>query len=630
MIQTKTTLMLLASCLAAAGMAMAADTASSDWPQWRGPTRDGVAGPGSKLADAWPEGGPKLLWKSEPIPCGWEKGGLEGLGGAQGGLGSVTVVGDKAFVFVDWKSSGNPVVITTKDLNDYVWSENVPDDFGAKVDEEAQKHNAFHRKPGETLDAVTKEFLATLDPKLAENHGAWIKERFAYVWNHHPNDVRSWVNLAKVATIRDRKFATYDDLVQEARKQGFADNLGAVVGWADTDLIYKLKSMGNTYTDTIICLNVSTGKELWKREFAGVPTKEMVFIGASGTPAVWDGKVYASGSAGMYCVSANDGSVIWQAKTSFTHSSPLVANGGVFLMLKEGVTAYDAKTGKLLWTQPKIGGNPFSSVAPWSNGGKNYVIAVTWSDNACLDQATGEVAFRFGAHNSADPGGSPVISGDIAVITPGITQGVALSAGKGEPLWAKFPGCSNAGASPAVYQGYVYQAGIRYFNTLICRDLKTGEYKWGLGGVPDSTSAIIADGKGFCLTGDHRLMMFKASPEKFELLGLGGTTDPVPHGPTPSIANGRLYVRLTNSVACYDITAAANPVVAPPKRVVSDAARATTVYRYDRHQGHVIEAVSSVDKGDSIELTDKTGKVTTVKKADIDDVLKPGMGYGIR
>ena len=43
---------------------------AQDWPQWRGPTRDGIAPSGPKLADTWPEGGPKLLWRAEGIPSG--------------------------------------------------------------------------------------------------------------------------------------------------------------------------------------------------------------------------------------------------------------------------------------------------------------------------------------------------------------------------------------------------------------------------------------------------------------------------------------------------------------------------------------------------------------------------------
>ncbi len=41
-----------------------------DWPQWRGPRRDGVSDERGLLR-AWPEGGPRLLWKIGKLGRGW-------------------------------------------------------------------------------------------------------------------------------------------------------------------------------------------------------------------------------------------------------------------------------------------------------------------------------------------------------------------------------------------------------------------------------------------------------------------------------------------------------------------------------------------------------------------------------
>ncbi|MDP6904036.1 MAG: PQQ-like beta-propeller repeat protein [Verrucomicrobiota bacterium] len=43
---------------------------AADWPQFRGPNRDGVSTE-KGLAKQWPEKGPKLLWKSEGLGGGW-------------------------------------------------------------------------------------------------------------------------------------------------------------------------------------------------------------------------------------------------------------------------------------------------------------------------------------------------------------------------------------------------------------------------------------------------------------------------------------------------------------------------------------------------------------------------------
>ena len=40
------------------------------WPQWRGPRRDGISAE-TGLLPSWPEGGPRLLWKTDRLGAGW-------------------------------------------------------------------------------------------------------------------------------------------------------------------------------------------------------------------------------------------------------------------------------------------------------------------------------------------------------------------------------------------------------------------------------------------------------------------------------------------------------------------------------------------------------------------------------
>ncbi|MGA2067099.1 MAG: PQQ-binding-like beta-propeller repeat protein [Thermoguttaceae bacterium] len=51
------------------GGGLAADS-TADWPGWRGPNRDGKS-PDRGLLHQWPDGGPKLLWKFDPIGHGY-------------------------------------------------------------------------------------------------------------------------------------------------------------------------------------------------------------------------------------------------------------------------------------------------------------------------------------------------------------------------------------------------------------------------------------------------------------------------------------------------------------------------------------------------------------------------------
>ena len=66
-------------------VALAGSAAAADWPQWRGPNRDGHSAD-TGLLKTWPAGGPKLLWKVEK---------LDAVGT---GYGSPAVVGDRLFV----------------------------------------------------------------------------------------------------------------------------------------------------------------------------------------------------------------------------------------------------------------------------------------------------------------------------------------------------------------------------------------------------------------------------------------------------------------------------------------------------------------------------------------------------
>ena len=61
---------------------------AGEWPQWRGPGRDGVAAGEPALVSSWPEAGPVKVWDyPAPEP-------------ASGGLGSVVVAGGKALYII--------------------------------------------------------------------------------------------------------------------------------------------------------------------------------------------------------------------------------------------------------------------------------------------------------------------------------------------------------------------------------------------------------------------------------------------------------------------------------------------------------------------------------------------------
>jgi outer membrane protein assembly factor BamB len=89
----------LIPALALAAVALSAAPAARDWPQWRGPNRDGVA-PETGLLAQWPETGPPLLWQSA------------GLGG---GFSSLALAGERIFTLGDREGGQHLIAVSRKD-----------------------------------------------------------------------------------------------------------------------------------------------------------------------------------------------------------------------------------------------------------------------------------------------------------------------------------------------------------------------------------------------------------------------------------------------------------------------------------------------------------------------------------
>jgi len=73
-------------------------SSAADWPQWRGPSRDGRS-PDKGLLKSWPEGGPSLLWKATGIGAGFS---------------SPAVVGDTVYISGD---VGTALVLAALDMD---------------------------------------------------------------------------------------------------------------------------------------------------------------------------------------------------------------------------------------------------------------------------------------------------------------------------------------------------------------------------------------------------------------------------------------------------------------------------------------------------------------------------------
>ena len=148
-----TSLLFLPAALNAARKAL-----PNEWPQWRGPNRDGIS-PETGLLETWPEKGPPLVWKAKGLGRGFSSvavsdGKIYTLG-AEGGQERLTAI-DAAHGELLWStpigggdhSNGTPTLDGDRvyaiglkgDLacakiadGEIVWKKNFADDFGGKM-----------------------------------------------------------------------------------------------------------------------------------------------------------------------------------------------------------------------------------------------------------------------------------------------------------------------------------------------------------------------------------------------------------------------------------------------------------------------------------------------------------------
>jgi outer membrane protein assembly factor BamB len=577
----------------------------TDWPQFRGPTRDGQVLKSPKLLDTWPKEGPPQVWVSEWIP-----------GCEEGGCGSPVVVGGKVFLYVNAK---NPVgggktyrPITTELLTDAGWLPDLPDTLAQKIEEAWASPNRpsskgwswwdidWAKEPNKDkeldeflakkpeLEKYIKDFTATLYAEDSKKYSTYIKRRFCMelIQGKLPYggvQALTWAQLQKLSELR-----TFEKPYARECIKGITKHVEVGSGYPSRSFLVNAWMRSYKMTDTLICLDASSGKTLWRTDFPEDPSVyrdkfwdfgsgHYAILGACGTPTITNGKCYFAGANGLYCLSASDGKLVWQVKGLPEHAAPLVADGIVYHC---GV-AYNAETGAIAWKHPgwkekrTWGYARWSSPLLWKTGGKSCVITTDGdAKQCCLELATGKEMWKVNItktpHDPFSGLNRVVIHGDLLV---GDGQAYKMTATSAEPL-CKIP----AGLS-VVHQDYLYSVvdgGDGQKASLQCLDLKTGEAKWvgkwtfGDGAI---VAPILVDGKilmtlGSChrslgglkphrddWVGDWAIQMVKPSPtEPYVELGLFQPKYMCPIT-SPAISDGRMYLRMDNAVACYDLRA---------------------------------------------------------------------------
>jgi outer membrane protein assembly factor BamB len=360
--------------------------------------------------------------------------------------------------------------------------------------------------------------------------------------------------------------------------------------------------------DTLRCLDLSTGKDLWR--FAYDAPGTVMFPGSRSVPTVNGSHVYSCGHNGdLYCLDLNTHIPVWHKNVwrdfgggripmwAITQC-PLVY-GDLLIVASQapqaGVVAYEKATGNVKWKTPSLGLISYASPAIVKVDGKDHVVMVTSSTNPFqrtspdnelgnvvgMDPLTGEILWKYDKWECHIPVASAVDAGDNRVLVVG---GYELGAtmikverkaegryGTTELFTTKEFGDQTK--PPVQHKGHFYaQYGTNSRRDgLVCMSMD-GRIMWKTKRAPDFNkgSMILADGLILATDGAQTLYLIEPDPSGFKQLaaasllaegGSGSENDPLAsrvggrnqNWAPLALAGGKLLLRDQSQLKCVSV-----------------------------------------------------------------------------
>jgi outer membrane protein assembly factor BamB len=316
----------------------------ADWPQWRGPERNGVS-KDTGLIKQWPSSGPQRTWS------------ISNLGE---GFGSIAIKGDRIFV-QGTKESASVIFCLNRADGKTVWSAAL----GPKVNE--GRGNGPRSTPTIDNDRV---YVLTENGDLAclrapDGSPVWRKNILKEFGGSNPGWLISesplidgdrvivtpggrGASIVALDKMTGKEIWRSKDLSDEA---GYSSAIAADVG--------GVRTIMNFTSRAAVGVRASDGKLMWRNSSAANGTANC------STPVFADGKVfftsdYGTGAA-LLGLSAQGGEVKAQ-ELYFTkemknhHGGVVLLNGYLYgFSGSSGLTCIDFATGKRMWVNRSVG-----------------------------------------------------------------------------------------------------------------------------------------------------------------------------------------------------------------------------------------------------------------------------------
>jgi outer membrane protein assembly factor BamB len=223
-----------------------------------------------------------------------------------------------------------------------------------------------------------------------------------------------------------------------------------------------------------------------------------------------------------------------------------------------GIVAFDAATGKTLWTATSDEPSYSAPVVADINT-QHTAVFFTRTGLVAVDPASGKVLYqhRWRARQAASVNAAtPVVAGDQIFLSASYGTGAVLLKvvnNQVTPIWSGDESLSNHYSTSVLKDGYLYGFDGRqeFGQSLRCVELATGKVMWNVDGF--GAGSLLIAGDTLVITRESgELALAPASPRGFRF----NARAPLVRGVVrayPALANGRYYVRNEGQLAAFDL-----------------------------------------------------------------------------
>jgi len=352
------------------------------------------------------------------------------------------------------------------------------------------------------------------------------------------------------------------------RKQVGQGLSGPVVAQGRVILFHRVNN-----EEIVEALDPRTGASQWRYAYPTSYRDDFGFDeGPRAGPVVAGGVVYTFGAQGqLHAIDLAKGTRIWSEDTGRRFGvakgffgaagSPLVEDGKVIANIGgkgAGIVAFDAKSGKVLWTVTDDEAS-YSSALGATIGGRRSAIFLTRAALVGLDPATGNVQFRrpWRARMAASVNAAtPLVVGDLIFVSAQYGPGAGVLRVEGSNLvevWASDDVLSSHYATSVHHNGllYGYHGRQEFGPSFRAVDMRTGKVRWSEERFRAGSVMLAAD-RLLILREGGELILAAASPEAFKPIARAHVLAAVVRA-FPALADGFLYARNENTLVCLDL-----------------------------------------------------------------------------